>query len=91
MKNRIRAELLEHGALATIQNAIGGAFGRTDAEIEEALLDILDIVLQEQKNYWYMMAAKQICEVLEYGKGSRNELLKIMMDAIVRGSVSREG
>jgi len=91
MKNRIRAELLEHGALATIQSAIGGAFGRTDAEIEEALLEILDIVLQEQKNFWYSQAAKQICDVLEYGKGSRNELLKIMMDAIVRGRVSREG
>jgi len=91
MKNRIRAELLEHGALATIKNALGGVFGRTDAEIEEALLYILDIVLQEQKNYWYSQAAKQICDVLDYGRGSRDELLKVMMDAIVRGSVSREG
>lgn len=90
MKNRIRAELMEHGALATIQNAIGGAFGRSDAEIEEALLDILDFVLQEQKNFWYSQAAKQICDILDYGRGSRDELLKIMMDAIVRNSVSKE-
>jgi len=34
-------ELQLYGTLATIQNAIGGAFGRTDAEIEEALFNPL--------------------------------------------------
>jgi len=77
MKNRIRAELLEHGALATIQNAIDGNTP------EKALLKILDIVLQEQRNL-YMLTAKKIHDAIACThtcreQGNRYKLLQIMM------------
>jgi len=86
MKNRIRAELLEHGALATIQNAIDG---NTPEEIEKALLKILDIVLQEQKNHLYMLTAKKIHDAIACThtcreQGNRYKLLQIMMEAITQ-------